>query len=94
MSIFRHLMSSDIPVAELSTERLTTEAMTLLAAGISTVSGSLDLTMYYILANENIRARLSAELESVTSDFPERMPTMADLEKLPYLHAVVREGLR
>lgn len=87
-------MRSDIPPSEFSTDRLTKEAVVFLTAGTSTVGGTLDVAAYYILANEKIRNRLRGELKEIMADFPVTVPSLSDLEKLPYLRAVVREALR
>lgn len=45
------------------------------------------------MANPSKLLRLRAELETVMLDF-KQMPSQATLEKLPYLSAVIHEGLR
>ncbi|KAG8531742.1 uncharacterized protein KY384_003374 [Bacidia gigantensis] len=93
-SIFRHVMSSDMPESEKSTERLSREAQILLGGGSVTTGRLFDFISYYIMANDNIRGRLSRELRHLTAGFPEQIPTFDELEKLPYMHAVIKEGLR
>ena len=83
-----------MPDSELSTERLTREAMALLGAGTTTTAGALGLISYYILANPQIKERLQKELASVTAGYPEKPPKWAHLERLAYLQAVIKEGLR
>lgn len=94
VSIFRHIFDSDMPESELSVSRLTNEAFVLLVAGATTVSRTLDLTLFYILANKNIRSLLKIELEDVMKTYPEKIRSWAELEKLPYLQALIKEGLR
>lgn len=48
---------------------------------------------YHILANREIFEKLSQELKAAVPD-PRNLPHWATLEKLPYLNAVVQEGLR
>ncbi|KAL3434209.1 cytochrome P450 [Aspergillus tetrazonus] len=42
----------------------------------------------------HMRDRLAGELEGVMAQYPTSMPTWQQLERLPYLHALVKEGLR
>ncbi|KAL4749035.1 hypothetical protein BDW72DRAFT_195277 [Aspergillus terricola var. indicus] len=97
-SLFRHLLSPSsaggLPESERDTERLTREAMVLFGAGMVTVARALNLICYYILRDSHIRDRLAEELRSVMAQYPTGMPTWQQLERLPYLHALVREGLR
>ena len=93
-SIFRYIVSSDMPDSELSSERLIREAMLLLSAGTATTARTLGLISYYTLANPHIMERLQKELQSVTAGYPENYPRWADLEKVVYLQAVIKEGLR
>lgn len=94
-SVFRYILSTaDLLEAEKSVERLGHEAATLLGAGAFTLSRSLAITLYHILANDHIRNTLSAELAEVMVEYPKSMPRWAELSKLPYLHACIKEGLR
>ena len=68
--------------------------MVLLGAGTATTARTLGFISYYILAYPHIKERLQKELESVTAGFPEKPPKWVDLEKVVYLQAVIKEGLR
>ena len=68
--------------------------MAILGAGTTTTAGALGLISYYVLANPHIKERLQKELHSVTASYPEKPPTWAQLEKVAYLQAVIKEGLR
>lgn len=94
VSLFRHIFDSDMPESELSVSRLCKEAHVLLGAGATTVSRTLDLISFYTLANENVRSTLRIELEDVMKTYPEKVPSWAELEKLSYLQALIKEGLR
>ena len=94
VSLFRYIVNSDMPESELSVERLTKEAQVLLGAGTASTARTLDFISYYILANPHIRSRLGEELEGVMADYPREVPSWAQLEKLPYLQAIINEGLR
>lgn len=52
---------------------------------------ALGVTSYHILANPEIERRLKAELSNAIPD-PDEIPTWMELEKLPYLSAVITEG--
>ncbi|KAF2706940.1 cytochrome P450 family protein [Pleomassaria siparia CBS 279.74] len=93
-TLLHHLVYSDLPESELSVPRLVNEAQVLLGAGTVGTARVLDLTCYYILASRGIRTRLTNELDAVMTGWPTRKPTWSQLEKLPYLQAVIREGLR
>lgn len=50
---------------------------------------------YHVSANPDVNQRLHEELKAAIPDpSPERFPSLAVLEKLPYLSAVVQESLR
>jgi cytochrome P450 len=88
------MVTSDMPPAEKSTERLTQEAMVFFAAGSFTVWNNMVAISYYLLESPALKFRLQDELKDVMSEYPERIPHRSELEKIPYLAAVVKEGLR
>lgn len=65
MTLLRYLVNSDLPESELSTPRLVNEAQVLLGAGTIGTACVLDLTCYHILANPEIRFKVSEELRDV-----------------------------
>ncbi|KAF2144118.1 uncharacterized protein K452DRAFT_267281 [Aplosporella prunicola CBS 121167] len=85
------LHSSKLPASELSNHRLTEEGFTLIGAGTVTSAHTLATTVYHLLANPEQLAHLRAELASPSTP---SNPSWTDLEQLPYLSAVVAEGLR
>ncbi|GAW11396.1 hypothetical protein ANO14919_007400 [Xylariales sp. No.14919] len=93
-TLFRHIMNSDMPASEQSVERLTNEAMVIFGGATGTIPHALALISYYILSNQQIRERLGEELAPLMSDYPDNPPKSTDLEKLPYLQAIMKEGLR
>lgn len=62
-------------------------------AGTTTTAHYLRTTVYHILANPNILARLQIELRTVMPD-PSVLPPFNDLNNLPYFDAVINEGFR
>jgi cytochrome P450 len=82
-----------LPPSEKSFERLATDGNNTLAAGFETTGTALSHLFYGILDQPEIYTKLYKELEAAIPD-PEKMPSNLVLEKLPYLHAVVKEGIR
>ncbi|KAL4904587.1 hypothetical protein BDW74DRAFT_168216 [Aspergillus multicolor] len=93
-SLFRHLLASEMPDSERKTERLASHAMELFAAGTLTLTDFFTVTLYHLLRDRALADRLSAELADVMAGYPASLPTQQDLERLPFLHATVKEGLR
>ncbi|KAJ4424522.1 hypothetical protein N0V82_000846 [Gnomoniopsis sp. IMI 355080] len=93
-SIFRYIVTSDMPASEQSTERLSREAMVLFGAGTATTARTMGFVCFYLLTNPHMKQRLSDELAPLMADYPHNLPKWSDLEKLPYLQAVITEGLR
>ncbi|KAL4867800.1 hypothetical protein BDV12DRAFT_186359 [Aspergillus spectabilis] len=93
-SVFRHVLSSDMPESERETERLAREALSLFGAGTATLVRAFSVMFYYILSNPHIKDRLREELTDIMADYPSKIPTWQELERLPYLHGIVKEGLR
>jgi cytochrome P450 len=92
-SVIRDLLDSKIPDEEKTTARLTMEGRALLAGGTDTTSHTLTTITYHLLANPDKLVKLKKELETVMPD-GNVMPECMAVETLPYLNAVIREGLR
>ena len=92
-TVFDAMLDADVPLHEKTVARLTAEAQTLTAAGSLTTANALDATLYYLLINPTCLACLRRELCVAIPD-PNTIPSTAELEKLPYLTAVVHEALR
>lgn len=88
-TIFHSLLQSDLPEKEKETWRLAEEAVLLVGAGTHTTSWCLTVMAFHLLHNANLLRKLKQELASVKdiSDYSE-------LERLPYLTGVLKEGLR
>ena len=93
-SLFHHILGSEMPESELSDQRLAQEAQVLMAGGTASTARTIAYISYYILAKPHIRSRLREELKPVMTSYPQRIASLAELEKLPYLQALIREGLR
>lgn len=93
-SLFRHLINSDLPPSELTDQRLSREAQVLIGAGTITTAGTMGFICYYIMSNPAIRKRVAEELRPVMEGYPLKKPSWAELEKLPYFQAVIKESFR
>ncbi|KAK4695743.1 hypothetical protein P7C71_g2073, partial [Lecanoromycetidae sp. Uapishka_2] len=87
------LTNSQVRPQEKETDHLQDEAQTVIGAGTVTTGHILAITSFYIMSNPTIHQRLSAEITDVMSTTGDR-PTWTQLEQLPYLTAVITEGLR
>ena len=86
------LMSAmDEDGSQMTPRQLRDETMTLFLAGHETTALTLSWTWYLLSENPAAEARLHQELSGVLGG---RAPELADLERLPYLQAVVNEVLR
>ncbi|KAL4938902.1 hypothetical protein BDV06DRAFT_214721 [Aspergillus oleicola] len=92
-TVFHELLTSKLPPQELARDRLRDEAFGLVTAGSGTTAIVLRNTTYHIAANESIRQKLQTELCTAIPDASAPL-SLAHLEQLPYLLAVVNEGLR
>lgn len=92
-TIFQELLQPNIlPAEEQTIEHLTGEAISIVGAGQVTTTHYLNTTTYHILAQPHILSKLKAELKQA---MPEgTLPSLLELEKLPYLSAIVLEGYR
>ncbi|MCJ1422276.1 hypothetical protein MMC29_000156 [Sticta canariensis] len=91
--VFGNILHSGLPPEELSLSRLRDEASIIVIAGISTTATTMSIACFHVLNSPSIYRRLCQEL---TNAFPDltMQPTLPDLEKLPYLTAVLQESLR
>ena len=92
-TVFDAMLDADVPPHEKTPIRLSSEASTLTGAGSLTTANTLDAAFYYLLTNSACLACLRQELEIAIPD-PQMLPSAAELEKLPYLTAVIHEALR
>ncbi|KAF2708717.1 cytochrome P450 [Pleomassaria siparia CBS 279.74] len=95
MTVFRQLVNDDtLDDSEWSSKRLSMEAQILMGAGSVSPARTLHFITFFLLSNEPMRKRLELELTDIMVDWPASPPKWAQLEKLPYLQAVIKEGLR
>ncbi|KAF5650622.1 cytochrome P450 monooxygenase oxidoreductase [Fusarium sp. NRRL 52700] len=92
-TIFADLLQSDLDDSEKKQDRLVEEAVTIVNAGTETTSWALAVITYFLLSQPETLAKLQDELKQVVDD-PCHLPSWTTLEQLPYLGAVINEGLR
>ncbi|MCJ1423011.1 hypothetical protein MMC29_000892 [Sticta canariensis] len=92
-TVFNSLLESGLPPEELSIIRLQQEAAGIIGAGIETIKASLSLACFHLLSNRDLYQQLRQELESAFPDLANPL-TLSELERLPYLSAVINESLR
>lgn len=67
--------------------------ISMIAAGSDTSSNAIAATMFFLMKNPDKLAKLHAEFEAVP-DLTTPIPAYSQVSKLPYLHAVIKEGIR
>jgi cytochrome P450 len=92
-TVFRSILDSNLPAQEKSRKRLLDEALVLVGAGSLTSAHFLRLTTFYLCENPEMMRKLKAELEQAMPD-PNVVPSLPELEKLPYMHTIVQETFR
>jgi cytochrome P450 len=85
------LAARDEADAGLTDVEIRDQTMTLLAAGHETTANALSWTLHLLAQHPDCRAKLMAELRDVLEG---RLPTVGDLDHLPYLDQVVKESMR
>ncbi|KAK3491096.1 cytochrome P450 [Neurospora hispaniola] len=94
-TLFHALAQSNyLSPADKTEERLVREAKLIFLGGTISTGRTLSFVSYYVLSRPDIKARLEDELQDVMAAWPEAIPTWTELEKLPYLQAVIKEALR
>lgn len=92
-SIFHELRDSGLPDEEKTIDRLCDEGQIFTGAGTETTAAALSQVTFYLLSDREILDTLRAELRTVIPT-PQAQISATKLEQLPYLSAVVSEGLR
>lgn len=91
-------MNSDaIPESDKTVDRITQEARTLVGAGSETTGNALETITFHALSNPNALRRLKEELAVAVESSKGSEDPLAKyniIQRLPYLTAVINEGLR
>jgi cytochrome P450 len=85
--------SKELPDEEKRFKRLSVEANSLLAAGFESTGSMLGAITLEVLRDEEVHAQLRRELEEAIPN-EGKIPAWRELERLPVLSGVVKEGLR
>jgi cytochrome P450 len=94
VTVFHDILNEpNLPPTQKTEQRMMAEAESIVGAGTLTSAHMLSLTSYFVLENPRILETLSAELREAMPD-ASSSPTMQVFESLPYLNAVINEGLR
>ncbi|EXJ84137.1 hypothetical protein A1O3_04804 [Capronia epimyces CBS 606.96] len=93
-TMFHTLRDSDLPASEKSLQRLCDEAEIILGAGSETTAATLSRIWFYLLQSPSIPEKLRAELRTIISSPESAVPKLSAIERLPYLSAIISEGLR
>jgi enediyne biosynthesis protein E7 len=75
----------------LTNQQLRNETITFLLAGHETTANALTWLFYLVAKHPNVEEQLSEEISRVLAD---RSPTLADISKLTYTQAVIKETMR
>ncbi|TVY83002.1 Cyrochrome P450 monooxygenase, partial [Lachnellula suecica] len=92
-TVFHELLQSKLSPLEKGRDRLRDEAFSLITAGSGTSAYVLKVLSYHIATNAQVQRKLLQELKTVTPQVSSHVD-LQTLENLPYLTAVIREGLR
>ena len=85
--------NQNLPPDQKTLDRLTDECHILLMAGSESPAKILAIVSYHLMVNPSKLRRLRNELRTIMPDY-NKLPSQAELEKLPYLAATVHKGLR
>ncbi|RDW56497.1 hypothetical protein BP5796_13138 [Coleophoma crateriformis] len=92
-TIMPALINSTLPDSEKSPDRLFSEARVILFAGTDTTATAMSNIFYHLLSTPECLRKLKAELEGVMPNI-HSTPDSSQLQRLPYLSAVIQETLR
>lgn len=92
-TIFDALLESNLPPPEKTVRRLGSEAQQMIGAGVETVAWALTTTVFHLLNSPDRYQKLRSELQEAIPD-PSTLPKSVVLERLPYLAACIKEGIR
>lgn len=92
-TIFHEILESDLPPQEMSKNRMEQEAQNVIGAGLVTAQWALTVACFHIINGPDVYDKLHDELVKAIPD-PLKIPSWAELERLPYLNGCVHEGLR
>ncbi|KAH8901260.1 cytochrome P450 [Thozetella sp. PMI_491] len=93
-TIVHAIASSTLPPSEKTATRISDDTMTVTGAAFETTAAALRVILYYLYSDPQVLVKLRAEINEAVREHGESELGLAILEKLPYLTAVLTEGLR
>jgi cytochrome P450 len=87
------MLNNKLPPAEKTVRRLSDDAQVFMQAGTLTVAWTLEVIMFWLINQPDTLKTLKTELRTIMPE-KDTMTSLPELEKLPYLSAVIKEGLR
>ncbi len=86
----------ELPQRDKSAQVQEDTALLYVSAGFETTGFTIETAMYHVLANPDVLSKLKQELAPLfgASSKTGGLPSWTELEKLPYLTAVIQESLR
>ncbi|KAI0110717.1 cytochrome P450 [Nemania sp. FL0031] len=93
-TLVNEILESDLPPPDKSFERCFDEVITVSSAAFETTAHAIRVILYHVYRYENILDRLRYEIVTARAGRPAESLKLAELEQLPYLTAVLMEGLR
>lgn len=87
-NIVHEIIDSKLPAPEKTAGRIFDDVATITGAGFETVAGALRVALFHAFDNKDILQQLRAELATIDTH------NLKALEQLPYLKAILMEGLR
>ncbi|KAJ9611203.1 hypothetical protein H2200_004386 [Cladophialophora chaetospira] len=86
----------ELPPQDKSAQAQEDNALLFVSAGFETTGFAIETAIYHVLANQEILEKLKQEISPLiaSSKSSTGLPSWTELEKLPYLTAVIHESLR
>ncbi|KAH8810970.1 cytochrome P450 [Xylogone sp. PMI_703] len=91
--VLQQIYNSSLDATEKTPKRLLQEAEQFIVAGSETTGNTLAVTTFHILQNSHVEYRLRQELKAAQVSFDSDFDVHT-LQNLPYLSAIITEGLR
>ncbi|TAQ87580.1 hypothetical protein B7494_g4085 [Chlorociboria aeruginascens] len=92
-TIFNAILDSKLSPEEKTPTRLSHDAQVLVMAGTLTTAWTFEIITFWLLRTPSILRKLKEELRTAIPDTKSEV-NLGVLEKLPYLNAIMKEGLR
>ncbi|KAH8897428.1 trichodiene oxygenase [Thozetella sp. PMI_491] len=92
-TIVHEILDSNLAPSEKSFQRIFEDVSTVTAAGFETVASILRLIVFHVFDNPRMLQQLRVELTSAAANSDDGID-LKTLEQLPYLTAVLKEGMR